>query len=80
MQFAQTGAMRDTVENDAEMAAACNIIAELLADRIAALPPEAQMSVVTKLFADLTMEFAEPGKREGFLRRMVDEARTMIDP
>lgn len=69
-----------THDPDEELAASCNVIADLLLHTIAELSPEAQMSIATKMFADLTMEFAEPGAREGFLQRLVDEARAMIDP
>jgi hypothetical protein len=68
------------IDPDVELATALNLIAEQFGASIAELSPEAQMSIVTKLFADLTMQFAEPGKRDGFLQHLVSEARGMIEP
>jgi hypothetical protein len=62
------------------LAASLTIIAEQFSEKISVLSPEAQMSIVTKLFADLTMEFGEPGEREWFLQRLVQTARELIDP
>ena len=68
-----------TDDPDDELAASLTIIAEQFGEKISVLSPEAQMSIVTKLFADLTMQFAEAGQRYRFLDRLVQEARPMID-